>query len=213
MKPKALIWLAVVLMGAYAGCGGDNGGDEDVVEDPAQDPSAEDMVSESDAVGDPLPDQDAVPDPVEDPAPDAAEDVTPDATEDAVDMPAEEMEPPACIDPEPSPGDGEHHAGDDCLSCHASQPASRRWTVAGTLYSDASGSSAVSGATVEVVDSEGKTVGLVTHDNGNFYTIESFAFPVQVRASKCPDDAPMASAVTNGSCNSCHNSSFRIHLP
>jgi hypothetical protein len=87
------------------------------------------------------------------------------------------------------------------------------FTLAGTLFSDGSGSAPVPGATVVITDSGGGRVDLVTHENGNFYTASTIEFPVTVDASKCPDHASMLSPVTLGGCNSCHGSSFRIHIP
>ena len=118
-----------------------------------------------------------------------------------------------CINAVASPGSGHHHAGADCASCHDGLGASLRWTVAGTLYSTATGGTAISGATIEVVDANGKTLKLATYDNGNFYTTSAVAKPLKVRASKCPNDAKMVATVSDGSCNGCHNSAMRIHLP
>jgi hypothetical protein len=115
-----------------------------------------------------------------------------------------------CIDGVASPGSGKHHAGEDCLGCHDTQ--SKHWTVAGTLYSAATGGTAVAGATIEVVDATGKVVKLTTYTNGNFYTTTAVTKPLKVRATKCPTSLPMAGAVTDGSCNGCHNSSMRVHL-
>lgn len=120
---------------------------------------------------------------------------------------------PDC-EPEQTPAGSEgHRAGEDCLSCHASMSGSRQWTVAGTLYSDASGSSPVGGATIVVEDAGGAEHRLVTHPNGNFYTNEAVDLPLSVSASLCPDSAEMLSSATSGSCNSCHDASFRVHLP
>ena len=86
-------------------------------------------------------------------------------------------------------------------------------TAAGTLYSTASGSAAVSGATVTITDSKGTTIKLVTGSSGNFYTSSAISFPATVEVSKCPDTVSMPTTITTGDCNSCHNSSMRIHLP
>lgn len=115
-----------------------------------------------------------------------------------------------CIDGVASPGSGKHHAGDDCLGCHDTQ--SKHWTIAGTLYSAATGGTAVAGATIEVVDATGKVVKLTTYTNGNFYTTTAVTKPLKVRATKCPVSLPMVGAVNDGSCNGCHNSTMRVHL-
>jgi hypothetical protein len=120
---------------------------------------------------------------------------------------------PACIDPASSPGDGHHNAGQDCISCHQTVP-NANWTIAGTLYRTATGGAAVSGVTIEIVDANGQTIQLVTSDNGNFYTDQDVAFPVQTRASSCPLDQAMTAPANQGSCNAggCHESGNRIHL-
>ncbi len=120
-----------------------------------------------------------------------------------------------CINAVTSPGSGHHNAGQDCGGCHDNLSASIRWTVSGTLYNAATGGSAVSGATVVVVDANGKKLSLPTYDNGNFYTTTAVTFPLTVRATKCPADLHMVSAVQKGSCNAsgCHTSAMRVHVP
>ena len=111
---------------------------------------------------------------------------------------------------------GHHNAGASCLSCHnQSQGGSGPFRLAGTLYSGATSTTPIAGATIRVTDANGVTTRLVTAANGNFWTTNTVAYPVQVAASKCPSTTPMVSAVTSSgaSCNSCHSSSMRIHLP
>jgi hypothetical protein len=85
--------------------------------------------------------------------------------------------------------------------------------AAGTLYSTASGGSAISGATVTITDSKGTKITMVTGSSGNFYATTTISFPATVQVSKCPNIATMPTTITTGDCNSCHNSSMRIHLP
>jgi hypothetical protein len=120
----------------------------------------------------------------------------------------------ACINPSANLPNGQHNAGLDCMQCHNGTTAVR-WTLAGTLYDSPSGNAAVSGATIEIVDANGQKLDLVTASNGNFYTQSAVAFPISVRASRCPSDQHMASKPTQGGCNasSCHNSTMRVHLP
>lgn len=123
--------------------------------------------------------------------------------------------PPADCDPAvTSVSSGHHNAGKDCYGCHDGGGSAPRWYVAGTLYDAASGGAAVSGATVHVTDAAGKQLTLVTSANGNFYTSTAVAYPLDVSISRCPDNAAMSSTVPSpGSCNGCHDSTFRIHLP
>ncbi len=109
-------------------------------------------------------------------------------------------------------GDGHHYAGMDCLNgCH-----NHGFTLAGTLFTSATGNQPVAGATITVVDSNNQTFKLVTAQNGNFYTKSAIAFPVLTLASQCPSAAQMNAAVaTSGrGCNGCHVIGLsQIHLP
>ena len=86
-------------------------------------------------------------------------------------------------------------------------------TVAGTVYSSATGGSGVSGATVTITGNNGAKVTMVTGNTGNFYSNSTISYPATVQVSKCPDTQTMPETITAGNCNSCHGSSMRIHLP
>jgi hypothetical protein len=86
--------------------------------------------------------------------------------------------------------------------------------LGGTLYSAVSGGTAVAGATINVTDAAGKSLKIVSANNGNFWTSTALTYPLQVNASLCPNTLAMSSSVGgNGACNNCHNSTFRVHLP
>ena len=104
------------------------------------------------------------------------------------------------------------NSGQGCLTCHATAQ-SPPMTLAGTLYSAASGGNAVTGATVTVTGSNGTKVTMVTGSLGNFYSGTAVTFPATVQVSKCPDTANMSATISVGDCNSCHASTMRIHLP
>jgi hypothetical protein len=111
---------------------------------------------------------------------------------------------------------GHHNAGASCLGCHDQpQGASGPFTLAGTLYTAAGSTTTIAGATIRVTDANGVTTRLVTAANGNFWTTSAVAYPVHVAASECPNTTAMVSAVqsSGASCNSCHSSGSRIHLP
>jgi hypothetical protein len=102
------------------------------------------------------------------------------------------------------------------MGCHDGTGSAPQWSIAGTLYDAASGGAAVSAATIEVTDADGNVLQLATASNGNFYTDQAVSFPITVRASKCPSNAPMTDAISgSGSCNQsgCHTSAMRVHLP
>lgn len=109
--------------------------------------------------------------------------------------------------------DGHHNPGKSCFqSCH-----NHGFTIAGTLYNNATGNSAFAGATITVIDSNDKTIKMVTKLNGNFYTSEPVAFPVLTFASACPSATKMDAPSPNGNCNAdgCHpgGTNQQIHLP
>lgn len=118
----------------------------------------------------------------------------------------------ACINGVASPGDGHHNPGQDCLGCHQNLVATKKWTVAGTLFASLSSSTPLRGATLEVIDANGTVLRLPTYDNGNFYTATPVVFPVTVRASDCPTGISMVGAAPQGSCNTCHGAGSHIHL-
>lgn len=113
----------------------------------------------------------------------------------------------------PAPQNGHHNPGKACFdNCH-----NHGFTAAGTLYNNATGNSAFPGATITVIDANNKTVKMVVHSNGNFYTSEALAFPVLTLASACPSAVKMNASSPTGNCNvgGCHPgaSNQQIHLP
>jgi hypothetical protein len=109
---------------------------------------------------------------------------------------------------------GQHNAGQECQGCHAPGGGAPTFYLGGTLYAAATSGTAVAGATINVTDAAGKTVKIISANNGNFWTKTALTFPIKVNASLCPTTLPMNSAVAgNGACNNCHNSTFRVHLP
>jgi len=88
----------------------------------------------------------------------------------------------------------------DCLGCHSSSGSSHHtWTVAGTW---------AKGATIKVVDQNGKTVTMRGNEVGNFYTAEGLVFPLTVyvngRVMTSTIDHVTPQPVTYGGCNVCH---------
>jgi len=118
----------------------------------------------------------------------------------------------SCIALTAAPSSGHHNAGQACAGCHDGANATL-WTASGTLYNAVSGGSAIAGATIVLTDANNQEVRIVTSSNGNFYTQTALAYPVTARASGCPNDVAMVSKAASGDCNSCHNSTLRVHLP
>jgi hypothetical protein len=108
---------------------------------------------------------------------------------------------------------GNHNAGQGCLNaggCHGANPGSTVFTIGGTLYTTAAGTTAAPGATIFI-----GTQKLIVATNGNFYTTNPVTFPTTTKASLCPDTKPMVgplNAAGDGNCNTCHNGATTAKL-
>jgi len=111
--------------------------------------------------------------------------------------------------------------GQDCLSCHNASH-EFTWSAAGTVFPalDSSLHQGVAGVTVELTDSDGKTVVLHTTESGDFYTAEALRFPLHSTVRYAGAEISMPTPTPSGSCNVCHTSpppdagTFgRLHLP
>ncbi len=159
-----------------------------------------------------------LPDPAAPDADPAAPDADPSAPDAAPGAPDAEAAA-NCAEPVLGVPSGEHNAGQPCQPCHGPGGNAPLWSLGGTLYTSAAGTSPLSGATIRVSDADGQTLDLVTAANGNFWTSAPVAFPITVLATRCPDSVPMIAPVASpGDCNSagCHSAgapSGRIHLP
>ena len=110
---------------------------------------------------------------------------------------------------------GHHNTGRNCLdSCH-----NHGFTLAGTLYTGPLNNTGYAGATITVKDSANRTLDIVVHANGNFYTSQAISFPAVVMASACPQGVKMNAQINSGACNTaaCHaqngGAAGQIHLP
>lgn len=118
-------------------------------------------------------------------------------------------------------GAGQHNPGLSCIvgGCHDGNTADvPLWTLAGTAYTDINGTTPLAGGTILYTDANGLEVKMVTAQNGNFYTSQAVAFPIQATASRCPNTLPMNTAIADnmGSCNAagCHDiAGNRIYVP
>ena len=116
-----------------------------------------------------------------------------------------------CMNAQTPPGDGHHNTGRSCFqACH-----NHGFTLAGTLYTNATGNTGFVGANITLTDNNNQTINIVTQANGNFWTMQAIAFPVLVVASACPSAVKMPLAAANGNCNSCHvgGTNNQMHLP
>ena len=117
-------------------------------------------------------------------------------------------------------GNGEHNAGSSCTDsdCHDGNTANvPLWTLSGTMFLDLAGTTPLAGGTLIVTDANAQEIKLTTASNGNFYTGDAIAFPVQVKASRCPNSLSMNMAITTAEagCNQggCHAAGNRIYVP
>lgn len=100
--------------------------------------------------------------------------------------------------------------GSDCMSCHTGEGENLvaedapRWTAAGTLFSDADGSSGVADATVRITDSTGTVVELTTSSKGNFYTARALTMPISAEVETADGIVSMGRMPDTAACNSCH---------
>lgn len=101
------------------------------------------------------------------------------------------------------------HPGMSCISCHA-KGEGPRFQAAGTAYSRLDAKDdyyGVKGARVELTDSKGVTVKLVTNEAGNFFSGRRdprLAFPVSVKVFGPTGENQMGSPAPLGDCASCH---------
>lgn len=116
--------------------------------------------------------------------------------------------------------DGEavsHNAGKNCLTsgCHASG-GWKRFSVGGTIYTDAEGAGAMAGAQIEVVDAHGITVNLTSDQIGNIYSAQSMTAPFTISVSYRGRMVKMPGTASSGGCNadSCHvvGSAGRVYI-
>lgn len=102
-----------------------------------------------------------------------------------------------------------HRPGQPCLLCHTGDLGDPpEFTVAGTVYQDATSKVAANGATVTVTSADGTTAQTSTNRAGNFYFLpREYAplWPIKVTVAYGGVTAEMASRIgRDGSCASCH---------
>ncbi len=75
------------------------------------------------------------------------------------------------------PGQGLHHAGEDCTQCHVmgGKADMYPWTMAGTLYADRAGRTPLKGGEVILQDRDGNVISMTSNEVGNFWTLSPIA--------------------------------------
>jgi hypothetical protein len=108
---------------------------------------------------------------------------------------------------------GEMHPGESCGQCHGSGDAPS-FGAAGTVH-PAGADDGLADVSIDITDSSGRSVSLVSNDVGNFYTTRALTPPLQVTLSRA--GGPSVSAtVPGGDCNGCHrdgSSPGRLSVP
>jgi hypothetical protein len=121
----------------------------------------------------------------------------------------------AAYDPagQPTPADGEHQAGNNCMVCHTSGPGDPLFVLGGTVY-QADGTSPAANVEVGVRDNSGFYSGY-SATNGNFWvpvpgTIDWASADVRMRNEN--GESMMISTAT-GACNQCHAGGLLLKEP
>ena len=110
-----------------------------------------------------------------------------------------------------------HNVGSVCMSCHNSGGSNKYWwTVAGTVFKPDSVSLNPNSTVYffsDIIGAGNLILTLPIDGKSNFYTSASVNFGTglfpEVKSSS-GEIRYMQSSITNGNCNSCHNSSKRI---
>lgn len=105
-----------------------------------------------------------------------------------------------------------HYPGEDCGSCHGNQ--AREFTVSGTLYTDATGTTVAPGGIVVIRNVNGTELFRMTADAaGNFYTNTILVYPAKAESLSSQLTMAQTFSNTGRSCNQsgCHDSSRRIY--
>lgn len=111
-------------------------------------------------------------------------------------------------------GSSKMNPGLACIECH-SQRGAPEFAAAGTLYPtirepdlcNGASSSTYGGASVEIIDAQGKTYSTTPNSAGNFYINAGSAnlvMPIRARVSYQGKTREMLTAQNSADCNSCH---------
>jgi hypothetical protein len=113
---------------------------------------------------------------------------------------------------EPNPSDGEHNAGMNCMSCHASN--SDLWLFGGTVYESGGSTGAANVQVGAIVD--GTLYTTYSASNGNFWVDHPGGTPdwsgAEVRFRNANGETAMVGAAA-AACNSCHTGSETLIEP
>ncbi len=104
-----------------------------------------------------------------------------------------------------------HRPGQPCITCHDGAIGDpNAFSVAGTVYTDATGKTAAQGVVVELTGSDKKSYRTTTNAAGNFYVEPNQFEPVYPMTVVLDPDSQYPTLMTSaigrdGSCADCHN--------
>jgi hypothetical protein len=120
--------------------------------------------------------------------------------------------------------------GQACIKCHAQEgPGAPQFTIAGTVFPTghvpdsclptSAQSADLTKAQVVITDKNNQTLTLAVNTSGNFYSLQTIAFPFTAKVVYQGKQRAMATPQSTGDCNTCHtnagsnNAPGRIALP
>jgi mono/diheme cytochrome c family protein len=114
-----------------------------------------------------------------------------------------------CADIAGFDGNPQMDPGQDCLSCHTATgvASALNFSVGGTVYPAAYAGTegGLFSAEIDITDSNGRKLALLSNGAGNFYSAEAVEFPAMVAAKVGGQVFGMQSPAPNGHCNVCHS--------
>jgi hypothetical protein len=115
----------------------------------------------------------------------------------------------------PSPSDGHHRDGENCLVCHAEAGEAPAWLFGGTVY-NAAGTAGLAHVEVGIRDGA-RFYSAYSGENGNVWTPQGSPSinwdNAEIRVRNGFGEILMTSEGDNGDCNHCHDSTLRIIVP
>jgi hypothetical protein len=117
--------------------------------------------------------------------------------------------------------DGHHNPGMACMDrCHTQNSIGIPFLLAGTVYTTATGTAPLIGATLTIVDGAGIRTTAISAENGNFFVAlnnnnKTVKYPVSASIGSCASMQTQITSATMNNCNTagCHIGTMRIYQP
>ena len=96
--------------------------------------------------------------------------------------------------------------GANCIACHSygNIDDGPQFSIAGTIFEDGAGTDGFKGATIRIFDAAGNTFELTSNREGNFFTDDFIAFPINAEVEVDGAIRVMNDPIETGECNTCH---------